>query len=64
MENNKTFTTAAKSLEYGDTIRISNGKTFTVDDAGWSEVCVEDAQGRAFFIDPNEVVEVVTCLVY
>ena len=58
------FTTPAKSLEYGDTIRIANGKTFTVQDAGWDEVLVEDAQGRGFFVNPNETVEVLTCLVY
>lgn len=58
------YTTPAKSLEYGDLIRISNGKTFTVVDAGWDEVQIADEEGRGFFINPNESVEVLTCLVY
>jgi len=60
----KQFTTSAKSLEYGDTIRIANGKTFTVQDAGWDEVLVEDAHGASFLVNANEAVEVLTCLVY
>ena len=60
----KNYTTTANSLEYGDVIRTSNGKTFKVEDAGWDEVSVNDGFGRTFLVDPNEIVEVLTCLVY
>lgn len=61
MEN---YTTTANSLDCGDVIRTSNGQTFKVEDAGWDEVSVNDGCGGTFLVDPNEIVEVLTCLVY
>ena len=58
-----TYQTAAASLEFGDTINL-NGNTYTVYDAGWDEVTVQDANGAAFLVDPAQTVEVVSCLIF